>query len=775
MAERGLRFVFLRVVLCIPFLFPLAEAFAKSPSQQNKIVQARELSIAEGLASCENNEVNRYLSQQLKIPDPAAFNLTLRLYRRLQRANVDFSKPERVDALFFDVFSRQSVQTLVYIFDAFQTTEYNNGIVLGQAGVGKTFLLDQITALYSLGLMPEYLQEALHVSDDELLDPDSIPAAFFGKTDVFLINEQLLSHPPESKGQPWAGQELRMKAVLTDLFDHAKKEYKRTDENKGRTGRRTLFVFEEFGNMPRLVMETLKTIQDESGFKDPGRISMRGADPGFSSLSLTTPDEYRRLVRGDSAVERRNTKIIQPEPSEDEAFAIVRGKASEEWENRYRRIISDDAIRFIIHNRKFLTSPPLAMSASVLQSTNALFIWKRRHPGEDADYISLLDAQEFLMRRAGLTDVWFDGPNGEPPFYNLEERVRERFKDNNEVVSKICNRIKTWARLGMSEEVPVFIIGGPTGSGKDTLLAALNWALFGHDGKKFNFSIAGERGFGLDSLITGPPLGNHSDEEQGLLVRALDEGYGHGVIGFNEAYDTPSEEFDKLKVLVEQGAIRPKGLDSRERPLRFPMFIMGQFGEDLFENKSELEIDAMMGSMTQRQIDDAFTTGKKNKTIGAIPIALLDRAKNSGGVYLLGPAPRSEYPGMMANWFNRIAERIRKSNQIQLDIDPSLTELLSAFSTYEQLGPRALRGLAIDFTEGAISAAQDQRLPRREVRIRISVEGHSQPYDRKIIVEQLDARGSRVHSWSMMPTSLARFRLACGPSIVANASRDLRQ
>ncbi len=709
--------------------------------------------------SAENNLVNQYLLQTLKVKDPTDFNLKLNLSRRMQKDKIDLSNPADRDRAFRGIFHPQSAEILAHIFDGFQSTEYNNDIVLGESGVGKTHTLDQVTALFSLGIMPDYLQDMLAVSDEELADPESIPAQFFGQTDAYLINADLLSHSPENKGQPWASEGVRMRTVIADLFAAAKKEYLRVDENKKRVGRRTIFVLDEVATLPALVNETLKTIQDQSGFKGTSLDEFRSADPGFSILSYTTPREYRAMVRGDSAVERRQYKIIQPEPSEELTFDIVRKKADRHWEGLYGKVITDEAIRFLIHNRKFLTSPPLAMPANVIRAANGIFVWKRRHPGPDRELIDLQDAQEFLMRRSGLTDVWFDGPNGEPAFHDLEERVKELFKGNDEVVNKICNRIKTWARLGMSEEVPVFILGGPTGSGKDTLVAALNTVLFGYDGKRFNFSIAGERGFGIDSILTGPPLGNHSDSEQGLLVQAMDEGYGHGLIAFNEAYDTPSEEFDKLKVLVESGKIRPKGLDSRDRPIRFPIFILGQFGEELFDGLDERQIAVRMAGITQRIIDEAFTRGKNKGSLGAIPQALLDRAKNSGGVFLLGPAPRALYPEMITNWYGKISDRIRKSNQIKLEVDESVTKLLASLSLSEELGPRALRGLAVDFTEGAISAAQDDKLPMREIRVRITTTPSAN--GTRVLVQHLSEGGVVLKDWSLSPRDLSRFKLTC--------------
>lgn len=744
------------------FLFTLALCALPGLARENSI---------QAVVQPETSLVNDYLRNSLRVPDPAVFNLTLRLQQRMLKANVDWNHPEIQETIFNEVFSPQSAQTLAYVFDSFQTTEYNNGIVLGQAGVGKTFLQDQITMQYSFGIMPDYLRKALAISEDELGDPDSIPNAFFGKTDVILITHHLLSHAPESKGQPWSGQDVRMKGVLTELFAEAKKEFKKVDGGGKRVGRRTIFIIDELATLPGLVNDTLKTILDETGYHDGNRVRMRGGDPGFMVLAMTTPGEYRKMVGGDSAVERRYAKVVQPEPTDEQSFTIVRKKADTEWEGLYNRLISDEAIEFIIHNRKFLTSPPLAPPASVLRATNALFLWKRRHPGEDPSVISLRDAQEFLMKRAGLTDVWFDGPHGEPPFHDLERRVRERFVGNEEVVRRICQRLKTWVRLGMSDELPVFLIGGPTGSGKDTLFSALNYALFGHDGRKFNFSIAGERGHGIDAIISGPPLGNHSDQEQGHLVRVLDDGYGHGLIGFNEGFDTPSSEFDKLKVLLESGIIRPKGLDSRERHIRFPIFIIGQFGERIFEGKTDREIAEMMKRLSQADIDGLFAEGRDGKQFGAIPRALLERAKNSGGVYLLAPAPHSEHGKMARQWLGEIQRRAKLANRIDLQVDEAaLSDLLIEVGLKDGLGSRALEGLAVDFTEGALSRGQDEGVPRRNVKVHIGVRRASDVMRSDIVLTLFDESGAKFADWNFPLETLSRFRLGCG-AVVAGEGR----
>jgi len=711
--------------------------------------------------------VTQYITQALGHPDPNSVLLTASLRARLKQFDPNWETSDELkQKAMHSLFSVESYEALADVVSAIQRSEYNNSVVLGDAGVGKTHLTDALVAMLSFGLLPEELKQKIGYNADPSTPRGKTFQLILGNTDVVLVNNTVLTLSNTESKQPWSDTDTRMKVTLAELFTAAKQEYARQDENGKKVGRRTVFIFEEIATLPPLVNDSLKTLEDSTGFHDPDRTELLKADPGYSVLAFTTPDEWRKMVGGDSAIERRYKKTQIYQPPEEKTFEIVRKKANQEWESQHGMLIDDQAIRFLIANRKFLTSPPLAMPASVLAATNDLFIWKTMNPGGDPDVISTQDAQTFLMDKVGITDIWFEGPNGEPPFHDFEKEVQARVIGHDEQIRAIGQIIKTWAKFGMGGEPPLIILGGPSGSGKDTIVAAINQVLFGHDGKKLNFSLAGAKGFGVDAFLEGPPIGNHSDHSIGVLAEALDK-QKMGIVALNEGYDLPSGEYEKFKVMIEAGEIRPKGNDSRARPLLFPMFLMGQWGEDLFEGKTDAEIEAIQNGMNQDQVEALFLKGKKNGLEGALPYALLQRAKKSGGVFLIRPVPKADYGKIVELNVPSVVERAKKSrSNVEASIDPSVVKFTAAFSKATSASTRGLGANFTDFTLGALSEANDRGLKLQDAKVSIRHERDPNPVVDNIVVDWLNPPDQKPMSFRLPAKDLYRHGARCAQTFI---------
>jgi hypothetical protein len=695
--------------------------------------------------------VGQFIINNLRLNenDKASVLLSDSLDARLKKLDEHWEDSEEIKQQAINgIFSSDTYEPLADIVRAVQRTSYNNSAVLGEAGVGKTHLTQALVAMFSFGLMPEDFKQKIRYDDDVTTPRGKMFHSIFGNTDLVLVSNYLLGLSDAERKQAANDTEARMRSTLVELFNAARREYLRTDANGKRIGRRTIFVFEEIATLPELVNETLKPLLDHTGYHDVDRTDLLQEDPGYSAISFTTFDEWRKMVNGDSAIERRYRKTRLYQPTEEVALNIVRGQAKKEWEGQYGIKIEDSAISFLIANRKFLGNPPLAMPASVLAATNDLFTWKGIQDGGNSEVITTQDVQKFLMETVGITSIWFEGPNGEPAFHDLEAQVQAQVVGHTEVIHSICQIIKTWAKFGMKGEPPLIVLGGPSGSGKDTILAAFNRVLFGHDGKKLNFSLAGAKGFGVDAFLEGPPVGNHSDHSIGLLAQALDQ-EKMGIIGLNEGHNLPSSEFEKFKVMVENGEIRPKGNDVRARPLLFPLFLMGQWGEEIFEGKTDEEIEAIDNALTQEQIEAFFLKGKKDGAEGAMPYALLERAKKSGGVFVIRPVKKSDYEKVVAlNTSSMVKQAKQSSNGVELTVDPTLVKYAAEFSKARSSSTRGLSANLSDFSLGALNRANDDGLDLHDAKVNLRHEQDANTREDQVVVE-----------WTNAPEGTRTFRL----------------
>lgn len=703
--------------------------------------------------------VLHYLKNELSLKPEALseFHLTLELQERLKR----ISPTQHEDRAWQEetlkkYFSPSSQAAIGEIIRTMARTEYNNAVLLGEGGAGKSHSLTQLVSVLSFGVVPDFLTPEFEIKDN----PDALKIvreAIIGKTDVVLINNHLLSQDPTEKGQAFSSEPMRMRKILHDLFDAARAQF----ENGGN---RVEFIIDEIQDMPDLIKDSLKKILDKSGFHDPNDPHLRVNDRGFSLLVATTPSEFRAFFKGNAPAERRLRKIYQKEPSEAEAFRIVRNKADVEWTNLYGMLLTDDAIKYIIRNRKLLANPPQAMPGIVLTSANDLFL----HPNDYIDSGVQIDtkaAKRYLMKQSGLTDLWFEGPKGEPPMWDLAARVKKRVIGQDEVVDKIAERIKTWARLGFGSDVPVFFLGGPSGSGKDTLVKAFSQELFGHTSEHMTWGIGGAKDFKLESIFEGPPVGNHSDRELPRLAKAIDSGPRSSLIVLNEVKDTPTEQIEKLKLPLEQAMISPAGTDSRPRILLFPIFLLGQWGEEIFEGMSDEQIAERYKKMTQAQIERPFLEGKGN-SVGAVPVAIMGRAKRTGGVYMLMPVAKRHYPKIVNLYTDSMSEKLLVNQAIKLSVRPELHEYVSLVATKLGEGTRALEAITIDFSEGAISKAIDQGLALHNTEIELSVRPAQQWNEAEIIVKS----GER--QWLFKASELYRGKSMCENLLTQQALPD---
>lgn len=724
--------------------------------------------------------VDLYLKQQLNVTDIDKFNLSKQLWKKLMAANgqqvaglpkwrdVPLVAAAR-DMAVRRYFSRYSAEAVGQVFRALTAPSVANALVTGPAGVGKSYLMNQLALLISFQIIPEYLADEIGVPK-ELLQVQSelslslaIPStvrdanqsgaslpyagilnAFFGgHPELYIVNRELLRKNPGDKGDAYLSVPQRMAGVIEGLFAAATREFHRTDTN----GRRTIFVFEEVATLDAEVQQLLKPLIERSGLRNPNDPLAHSEDSGYHVIAITTDDERKLLARGDGAVERRYRLIRLTEISEEQGFQLLKEKMASEYRPFSGMTVSDESLRYIIHMRKFFDNPPQAMPANILKALEDLYSWAmhRRNRPASGNTIGLREAQSFLKDRLGLSDLWFQ----DPPLSGLAAAVKQIVSGQDDVVDQIAAKIVAWARLGFRGEVPVFFLGGPSGSGKDTIFAAFNLVLFGHEGFDFQFDVAGQEGFGLTAILKGPPLGNHADDELPLLAQALDQGLS-SMVALNEVQDIESGQMEQLKKTTETGEIRPQGKDSRMRKIYFPFFIMGQWGEYLFNRRdtegrytSEIltdddEIEERYNQLSQAHIDRAFTEGKRvfGQTLiddtdprygrfGAVPHALLQRARMTGGVHILRRVPVASYPRIVQVKFQRFQRNILMSNDFEVTASPELIQFIADVAEHSGEGTRGLHSTMMDYTEKALSEAMNLGLPPRGQRIHLHYERQS--------------------------------------------------
>src|SRR5208283_1950313 len=171
----------------------------------------------------------------------------------------------------------------------------NNPVLLGEAGIGKTAIVEGLAQQIVQGDVPELLRE---------------------KTIVVLDLAMMIA------GTKYRGQfEERIKAVMDELK---------------RSGKIVLFIDE---------IHTLVGAGAAEGAIDAANILKPALARGeIQCIGATTLDEYRKNIEKDAALERRFQTIIVEPPSVDETILILKG-LRDKYEAHHRVKYSDEALQ----------------------------------------------------------------------------------------------------------------------------------------------------------------------------------------------------------------------------------------------------------------------------------------------------------------------------------------------------------------------------------------------------------------------------------------------
>jgi energy-coupling factor transporter ATP-binding protein EcfA2 len=760
---------------------PLAAALAPNPrSGKHKVTQI----------NAKKNKIVEYLTDNLRVTMTDKFILTESVWDELMAAAPDARRdqqnwmtdritPGAADIAKRSIFSRYQAEVIGEIFRGLAAPSLGNVLVSGPAGVGKSHLLKALTLLISEGVFPDYMLPAVGVPEGRTLEQDAEGAFAMQRREIFgstlksmvvNVNYELLTQDPTTGGQAMASASQRPHIILQQLLAAARQEFRAT-------GRRTFFVFEEIAalaKMDPMILQTMKSLIDRTGIRNPANALARAQDMGYGAVFICTDAEAQKLSGGDSAIDRRTRRVQMVEPSTEVGFNILQDKVVEDYGPTFGGLsVTDEALRYIVHMRRFFDNPPQAMPGNIIKGLEDFYMWAmhghhRSARAVAANELNLEDVQNFMKDRLSLTDIWFEQhmPDGTviPALEGLEACVKSIVKGQDEAVGIISQKYTAWARMGFSSTVPVFALGGPSGSGKDTLFAAFNLCLFGHEGGAFQFDIAGQKGFGLTAILRGPPIGNHADDELPHLAQALDKGVS-SMIALNEAQDISAAEMELLKKFFETGEIRPQGQDNRVRNVYFPIWLIGQWGEWFFRDeithepiRDEARIDEIYRSLGQDAINRAFMEGKRifgtevigpederYNQFGALPEAVIQRIIMTGAVVMLRPVSTLVYPNIVRIKAEKFKRDALTTNNLTVNISDALINYIADVAEATNQGTRGMHSITMDFTQVALSVAMGLGMPGRGITVSLDIDltDRAQP---TVIVRQEGGRTFRLNA-----------------------------
>jgi ATP-dependent Clp protease ATP-binding subunit ClpC len=446
----------------------------------------------------------------------------------------------------------------------------NNPVLIGEAGVGKTAIVE--------GLAQRIIE---------------------GKTPSVLKNKRVLALDLAAivAGTKYRGQfEERLKAVLNEIITH---------------GDCIIFIDE---------LHTIVGAGAAEGAIDASNMLKPALARGeLQCIGATTLEEYRRYIEKHSALERRFQPIIVEPPSVSETVMILKGlkekyelhhgvsytdqalEAAAYLADRYitDRYLPDKAIDVIDEagSRVKLMRPVINPEMEELEKK----LEKVRKAKEDAvrrqefeRAAELRDEQKKLMELlkkkrkewekkgtfpvvteedvAYVVSSWSSVPlskleeNEQTRLLKMEEELKQRIVGQDHAIETIAKAIRR-SRAGIKDPrrpIGSFIFLGPTGVGKTELARVLAKFLFGDENAliRFDMSEYMEK-FNVSRLVGAPP-GYVGYEEGGQLTERVRRKQ-YSVVLFDEIEKAHPDVFNILLQILEDGQVT----DSLGRKVNF--------------------------------------------------------------------------------------------------------------------------------------------------------------------------------------------------------------
>src|SRR5438094_1908951 len=438
----------------------------------------------------------------------------------------------------------------------------NNPVLLGEAGVGKTAIVEGLAQMVVDSNVPELLRDRRIV----VLDLAMMVA-----------------------GTKYRGQfEERIKAVMNEV----------------RRAKNTILFIDE--------LHTLVGAWGAEGAIDASNVLKPALARGeIQCIGATTLDEYRKYIEKDSALARRFQEIIVDPTSKDETIEILKG-LREKYEEHHRVQITDDAVEAAVElSERYITARCLPDKAiDVIDEAGARVRLRAMTKPPDLKEIddeveplnkekeeavanqdfekaaSLRDSADKLKKKKdSITREWRDKSRstdgvvdeeviaevvskmtGIPltrmstedslRLMKMEDELHNKVISQDQAVKAVAKAVRR-SRSGLKDPkrpTGCFLFAGPTGVGKTLLAKALAEFMFGDSDALIQIDMSEYMEKHNVSRLIGAPPGYVGFEEGGQLTEKIRR-RPYAVVLLDEIEKAHPDAYHILLQVTEQGRL----------------------------------------------------------------------------------------------------------------------------------------------------------------------------------------------------------------------------
>jgi len=294
-------------------------------------------------------------------------------------------------------------------------------------------------------------------------------------------------------------------------------------------------------------------------------------------IGATTVGEYRKFIEKDPAFERRFEVVWVSEPGREEALEIVRG-VRPKFEEHHGIQITDEAIQAAVELAiRYLPDLRLpdkaidlidqACAAVRLRgfSTQKSRSQPRSHRREEVANIGRAEIAAVVAQRCRVP-VERLAEDEAKRLLRMEEALCQRVMGQDEAVRAVAEAIRT-ARAGLKDPrrpVGVFLFAGSTGTGKTELAKALAEFLFGDEPRLIRVDMSEYMEKHAVSRLIGAPPGYIGHDEEGQLTGPVRTN-PYSVVLFDEVEKAHPDVMNIFLQIFDDGRLT----DARGRHVSF--------------------------------------------------------------------------------------------------------------------------------------------------------------------------------------------------------------
>jgi ATP-dependent Clp protease ATP-binding subunit ClpC len=480
-------------------------------------------------------------------------------YRTLEKYSRDLTQAAREGKL-DPVIGRDS--EILRLIQILSRRTKNNPVLIGEAGVGKTAIVEGLAQKIATNDVPEILM---------------------GKRVLILDLGGMIA------GSRFRGEfEERLKAVIEEI--------------QRAQGEIIMFIDE---------LHTVVGAGAAQGAMDASNMLKPALARGeLQCIGATTLDEYHKHIEKDAALERRFAPVFVEEPNVDDTIEMLRG-LRDRYEAHHKVRFSDDALvaaarlssRYVTDRHLpdkaidlmdeaaaklrvalYSLPPELKEMKSEVERLTA----EEEQAGLERDYERAAQKkaerlrleQEFNQQRdkwenehhldevvdvndiASVVAQWTGIPVTQmmeteaQKLLHMEDRLHERIKGQDEAITAIADAIRR-ARSGLKDPrrpIGSFIFIGPSGVGKTELAKAIAWFLFEDEDALVRIDMSEYREQHTVSRLFGAPPGYVGYEEGGQLTEVVRR-RPYRVILFDEIEKAHPEVWNALLQILDDGRL----------------------------------------------------------------------------------------------------------------------------------------------------------------------------------------------------------------------------